>query len=114
MKINVSWIGRSPANFTEPQLAAAFLRILFDVMGRVEQNAEFRFVLAGELCVAEYNLAVETEVEPPEEYATVFVGFTGSNSGPVGRHGQPGVEFDLEEDDFKSVLLDSDEISWRA
>jgi hypothetical protein len=119
MKINVSWIGRSPIDFAEPQHAAAFLRILFDVMERVEPLADFQFVLAGELCIAEYEVLVETEVEPLEKYVCVRIGFTGSGCGPIGRpyiteDGRPGTHFELERDDFKEIVLDSDAISWRT
>jgi hypothetical protein len=119
MKINVSWVGHSPIDLTEPQHAVAFLRMLFDAMERVEPLATLWFELAGILCVGEYEVLVETQVEPPEEYVAVRIGFAAPNCGPIGRpyrteDGRPGVHFELEEDDFKEVLLDSNAIPWRT
>ena len=117
MKVNVSWIGRSPIDLTEPQYAAALLRILFDVMERVEPLGDLRFELAGILCVGEYEILVETQVEPPEEYVCVRLAFVAAGAGVTGQlfiaeDGTPGLHFELEEDDFHDILLDSNEISW--
>jgi hypothetical protein len=118
MKFNVSWVGRSPIDLTEPQHAAALLRIVFDVMERVEPLTDFQFELAGNLCVAEYEVLTETLIEPPEEYVCVRLGWAAPGAGVMGQSsitedGRPGVHFELEEDDFKDILLDSDAISWR-
>jgi hypothetical protein len=62
---------------------------------------------------------VETQVEPPEEYVVVRLSFAAPNCGLIGQpniaeDGRPGLHFEIEEDDFKEVLLDSDAISWRT
>jgi hypothetical protein len=65
---------------------------------RVEPLTDFRFELAGILCTAEYEVI---------------------EGRPMGRSyitedGRPRVHFELEEDDFKEVVLDSDAIPWRT
>src|SRR5262245_5283348 len=118
MKVNVSWIGPSPIDFTETQHAAAFLRILFVAMERVEPLADLQFELAGSKCVVEYEVLVETQIEPPEEYVCVRIAFVAAGYCPIGQlflteDGQLGVEFAWDEDDEEEVLLDSNTISWR-
>lgn len=113
MKINISWVGRSPIDLTEPQHAAALLRIFYDVMGRVEPLTDFRFEVAGMQCLAEY------EVTEPGELGCIRIAFLVPGCGPKGlpyiaEDGRPGVHFELEEDDFKEAVLDSDTISWRT
>jgi hypothetical protein len=118
MKINVSWVGHSPIDLTEPQHAGALLRILYDAMERVEPLGDLRFELAGILCVGEYEILVETQVEPPEKYVCLRLAFVAPGAGVRGQpyiteDGQPGVHFELELD-VNEVVLDSDEISWRT
>ena len=105
------WVGRSPVDWTDPQHARALLGILFDVMDRVEPLADFRFELAGVSCIAEYE-----ELEPGE--VDVRLGWV-ITDGILGRpyiaeDGKPGVHFEIEEDDFHQVVLDSDTTSWRT
>jgi hypothetical protein len=113
MKINVSWLGSNPINLTEPHHAAALLRILYDVMGSVEPLTDFQFELAGILCIAEY------EVTEPGEFVCVRLGFAAPGCPMMGQSyitedGRTGVHFEIEEDDFNQVLLDSETISWRT
>lgn len=87
-------------------------------MERVEPLTDFQFELAGILCLAEYEV-VETETESVEEYVCVRIGFIAQGAGVMGQpyiteDGRPGTHFELERDDFKEIVLDSDAISWRT
>jgi len=85
MKIRVSWVGRSPIDLTEPQHAAALLRNLFNAMERVEPLVDLQFELAGILCIGEYEVLIETQVEPPEKYVCLRISFIAPNCGTVGQ-----------------------------
>ena len=122
MKLRVSWVGHSPIDITEPRHAAVLLRAVFDAMERSEPAKpvdHFLFELAGIQCVGLIDPYEMVEVEPePEDLVCVHVIFFAPGAGVMGQSyitedGTPGVHVEFEEDDFKSVILDSDEISWR-
>jgi hypothetical protein len=112
MMVTISWVGHNPIDFTEPQHAAALLRQLFTAMEHIEPLAELRFEVAGILCIGEYNMAVEPEVEPPEEYVCLWLGFVVAGRPFISEDGRPGVL--LCEDDINDIVLDSNKIPWRA
>jgi hypothetical protein len=122
MKINVCWVGYSPIDITKPQYATILLRAIFDAMARGEPAKpvdHFRFELAGIQCIGCIDPYELVEVEPePEDCVRVHIHFFAPGCGVRGQpfiaeDGQLGAHIEFEEDDFKSVILDSDEISWR-
>src|SRR6516162_1174146 len=81
------------------------VEVLFDAMERVEPLGDLRFELAGILCVCEYEVLVETQVEPPEEYVRLRIAFVAPGCGPIGRpfvteDGRPGVHLGLKRTTF--------------
>jgi hypothetical protein len=110
---------RGPAHLTSVQTSAAVvstvdkLTILYGAIGCVEPLTDFRFELGGIQYLAEY------EVIEPGEFVCVRIAFLAQGYGPVGQpyiteDGRLGVHVELEEDDFRQVILDSDATPWRA